>query len=268
MLFSNKKIWGVTLVILLLLAACGAATPAPESEQTEDAQLLTPRDGGSLLGIPTESDGANSSPANVTVSSDTAEVDADGIEVGFTEEGRPYRGNPDASVVIEEFSDFQCPFCGRFVEQTFPSINDNQIANGDVLLIFYDFPLNIHAQAEEAANAARCAGEQGAVAYWEMHDLLFANIGEWSHNRASTIFASYGEELGLEMATFNSCLEENKYIEAIRADYQLGLSRGISSTPSFFINEQPLIGAQPLATFNEAIALVASGGKHCRRPTG
>lgn len=100
---------------------------------------------------------------------------------------------------MEEYSDYQCPFCGRFFEQTFPSINNNQIANGEVLLVFYDFPLNIHPQAEVAANAARCAGEQGAVAYWEMHDLLFSNIAEWSHSQAVTVFTGYGEELGLEM---------------------------------------------------------------------
>ena len=261
--FSNKKIGWLLVAVLLLTVACGAASPEEESDAADNFPLLTPREGTSLLNpdlsIETETAVVEITPPVVNLTDEATIVDADGIEVGFTAEGRPYRGNPDAPVVIEEFSDFQCPFCGRFVEQTFPSINDNQIANGEVLLIFYDFPLNIHPQAEMAANAARCAGEQSALAYWEMHDLLFANIGEWSHNRANTIFTSYGEEMALEMDAFNNCLAENKYIEAVRADYQLGLSRGISSTPSFFINEQPLIGAQPLSTFNEAIALISSG---------
>ena len=273
--FSIKKVWWLAVAILLLAPACNTTPstteseqPGEESEQSGESLLLTPRDSNTLLGIEADTNTAvaeNAAPV-VTVSADTVETDANNIEVGFTEDGRPYRGNPDAPVVIEEFSDYQCPFCGRFVAQTFPSINDNQIANGEVLLIFYDFPLNIHPQAPLAANAARCAGEQGAVAYWEMHDLLFANIGEWSHNRANTIFTSYGQGLGLEMDAFNSCLEENRYSDAIQADYQLGLSRGVSSTPSFFINEQPLIGAQPLETFNQAIALIGEGGNIAAAP--
>ncbi len=255
----SKKLWWLATILILLAAACGAATPSTTDETADDNHLLTPRDGAGLLGGETDTAVTNITTPEVTVVNDSAEVDADGIEVGFTKEGRPYRGNPDAPVLIEEYSDYQCPFCSRFVTQTFPSINDNQIANGEVLLVFYDFPLNIHPQANVAANAARCAGEQSAVAYWEMHDMLFAKINEWGNNQANTFFAGYGEELGLEMEPFTSCLEQNKYADAVQADYQHGLSRGISSTPSFFINEQPLIGAQPLATFNEAIALIKSG---------
>lgn len=261
-----KKTWWLILIISFLAVACGSATPTPQEEQVNNTQLLTPRDSDLL--ISSESDtsaNTNIAPA-IPFTNRSIEFDADGIEVGFTKDGRPYRGNPDAPVVIEEFSDFQCPFCGRFIAQTFPSLNENQIANGEVLFIFYDFPLNIHAQAEVAANAARCAGEQSAVAYWQMHDLLFAGLAEWSHDRANTIFSSYGEELGLEMEAFNNCLEAYKYGEAIQADYQLGLSRGVSSTPSFYINEQPLIGAQPLETFNQAIALINEGGTIATAP--
>ncbi|WP_420642974.1 DsbA family protein [Candidatus Leptofilum sp.] len=268
MFFSTKKNWWL-LALILLLAACGAADANPITTDGTAANELLPRDGSSLLQS-ADADGetavANNNPA-INVVADSVEYDADGIEVGFTEEGRPYRGNPNAPVIIEEFSDFQCPFCGRFSEQTFPSINSNQIANGDVLLVFYDFPLNIHPQAEAAANAARCAGEQSAVAYWEMHDLLFANISEWSHNQANVVFTGYGETLDLQMDSFTNCLESDKYISNVRADYDVGLSRGVSSTPSFFINDQPFIGAQPLATFNEAIALVLSGESIVEAPT-
>ncbi|GJM42277.1 MAG: hypothetical protein DHS20C20_25590 [Ardenticatenaceae bacterium] len=269
MFFSKKKAWWLFAFILLLLAACGAADVNPTINNNEASELLIPRDGNSLLQL-NEAAGetavANNNPT-INVVADTVEFDANGIEVGFTEDGRPYRGNPNAPVIIEEFSDFQCPFCGRFVEQTFPSIDSNQIANGEVLLIFYDFPLNIHPQAEAAANAARCAGEQSALAYWEMHDLLFANISGWSNNQANAVFTSYGETLDLEMESFTNCLDTGKYLEAVRADFQVGLSRGVSSTPSFFINDQPLIGAQPLATFNEAIALISSGESIVEAPT-
>ena len=261
MFHSTKKIWWLAAFLLLLTIGCGNVNPTAVQDDSE-AELL-PRDGSSLLG---QDNAETANTPLITVAAETVETDADGIEVGFTEDGRPYRGDPNAPVLMEEYSDYQCPFCGRFFEQTFPSINNNQIANGEVLLVFYDFPLNIHPQAEVAANAARCAGEQGAVAYWEMHDLLFSNIAEWSHNQAITVFTGYGEELGLEMLSFTSCLEENRYQQEIRADLQHGQSRGISSTPSFFINEQPLIGAQPLATFNEVIALISSGESIVEEP--
>ncbi len=266
MVFSIKKTGWLATILIFLVAACGAATPAAQTEQSGLPQLLTPRDGGNLLQGEVETAVPTNNPPPVTLSGKTAELDADGIEVGFTAEGRPYRGNPDAPVVIEEFSDYQCPFCGRFAAQTFPAINDNQITNGEVLFIFYDFPLNNHPQAPLAANAARCAGEQSAARYWEMHDRLFTNIAEWSHNQANVIFTSYGEALGLALEPFNTCLEENRYAAEVQADYQLGLARGVSSTPSFFINEQPLIGAQPLATFNEAITLIGGGGSIAAAP--
>ncbi len=266
MFLSSKKVWWISTLILLFTMGCGPAADE-ENVGASSSDLLLPPDSGSLLTqVEEETAAPNSSTPIVTVAAETVEYDADGIEVGFTDEGRPYRGNPDAPVLIEEFSDYQCPFCSRFFTQTLPSINDNQIANGEVLLVFYDFPLNIHPQAPLAANAARCAGEQSAVAYWEMHDMLFINPSEWGHNQANAVFASYAETLDLDMEAFNSCLEENKYSQEIQADYDFGLSRGVNSTPSFFINEQPLIGAQPLATFNEAIALISEGGSIAAAP--
>lgn len=188
------------------------------------------------------------------------EVDSLGIPVGYTAEGRPYRGDLNAPVVMEAFSDFQCPYCGRFSTQTLPGLLENQIAGGEVVMVFYDFPLKaIHPQAAAAANAARCAGEGGAAAYWAMHDRLFENIGEWSNGQANEVFLRYGTELGVAGEGFGTCLEENRYADAVEADLALGQGRGVSSTPSFFLNDQPVIGAYPLDYFNQAIAAVGAG---------
>ncbi|RIK19520.1 MAG: hypothetical protein DCC51_08830 [Anaerolineae bacterium] len=86
-----------------------------------------------------------------------AEVDAAGIPVGFTEEGRPYRGRLDAPIVMEEFSDFQCPYCGRFTNETMPALLENQVANGEVVIIFHDFPLNCH------SSTGGGGGQRGAM---------------------------------------------------------------------------------------------------------
>ncbi|MEZ4516708.1 MAG: thioredoxin domain-containing protein [Chloroflexota bacterium] len=187
------------------------------------------------------------------------EVDALGIEVGFTEDGQPYRGSLDAPVVMDEFSDFQCPFCSRFAQETMPTLLEQKIAAGEVRLVFYDFPLTSHPQAAAAANAARCAGEQGAAAYWEMHDRLFENQQEWSNSNANETFVQYANELSLDGAGFSACIEESRYTDAIDANVDYGFSRGVSSTPSFFLNDQPLVGAQPTDVFLQAIAAVMGG---------
>lgn len=261
------------LLILLLLAACGpagAVNPGLVTDASSEGPESAPAaevPAGTSEERPGDTGEATTRPA-VATQDLASETDAKGIQVGFTEEGRPYRGNPDAPVVMEEFSDFQCPFCGRFASQTLPSLNENQIAAGEVVMIYYDFPLtSIHPQAVAAANAARCAGEEGAAAYWAMHDLLFANPGQWSVPDPNTVFSGYGQDLGLEMERFNECLQNQDFSAAIQADLDLGRSRGVRSTPTFFINEQPLIGAQPLAVFTNAIATVQEGGQIAAQPS-
>lgn len=265
---KQKSILTLPLILLaaLLFAACGPADPQPAQEDTVESESeTTTAVTGSDDQEQEETNSETAAPAAtkppVTVETDSTETDATGIEVGFTKEGRPYRGDPDAPVVIEEFSDYQCPFCARFKQQTMPSLEENQIANGEAMIIFYDFPLtSIHPQAMAAANAARCAGEQGAAAYWAMHDLLFSS-DEWGVSDPIPVFTTYGQDLGLEMEPFSACLENEKYFSDIEADVDLGVSRGVRSTPSFFINDQLLVGAQPLSSFVAAIDTVSGGGE-------
>lgn len=242
------------MLLTALLVACNAPAGSPSAGQainrlaTPDA-VQSPASGGSET---------NSAPADVA---------AAGIPVGFTEEGRPYRGNTDAPIVMEEFSDFQCPYCARFAAETLPGLLENQIAAGQVKVIYFDFPLNsIHPQAAAAANAARCAGENGAAAYWAMHDRLLANPDEWSNSEANTVFLGYAAEMGFGGDEFAACLEENRHAAAVEADLALGQSRGVSSTPTFFLNDQPVIGAYPLDYFNQAIAAVVAGETIAAQP--
>ncbi|MCB8985954.1 MAG: thioredoxin domain-containing protein [Ardenticatenaceae bacterium] len=252
-------------ILLLGLAACGPSTgpsaiPSGTAEPAEDGPFAAPVDSASLFAASSNESVESQEQATAVPGSSGGEVDANGLPVGFTADGHPYRGNPDATVIIEEFSDFQCPYCSRFANETLTQLNENQIAAGDVLFVYYDYPLsNIHPQAEVAANAARCAADQGASAYWAMHDLLFNQPQAWSHNQANDTFITFAESLGLDSEQFADCVQSGKHLKAIQDDVDLGLSRGVSSTPSFFINEQPLIGAQPIDVFNQAIATVKRG---------
>ena len=246
------------LVISALLTACGAAIP---DGATSGSSAGSDQDAVPFVGGIDDTETAGSVPPSTPIAVEGAgELDANGISVGFTDEGRPYRGDINAPIVMEEFSDFQCPYCSRFTNETMPGLLANQVANGEVVIVFYDFPLNtIHPQAAAAANAARCAGESGAAAYWAMHDRLFVDIAEWSNGGANDIFVRYAEELGIADDDFETCLAEERYADAIDEDLALGQSRGVNSTPSFFLNDQPVIGAYPLDYFNQAIAAVAAG---------
>ncbi len=262
-MFAKKKlIFLIGLSLLILMTACGPSSdPTNNDTVTNDSETAeTNNDQTETNTNQPTTETTDTQNATPKVDIESSEIDANGIQVGFTAEGRAFRGNPDAPVLLEEFSDFQCPFCSRFSAQTLPSLIENQIKNGELLLVYYDFPLdNLHPQARAAANAARCAGEQSATAYWDIHDLIYANTQQWSNSNANQVFAGFGEELGLDMDTFNGCLESNKYAEQVQADIDLGSSRGIRSTPSFFVNGQSLVGAQPLSVFDRAITSVQQG---------
>ncbi|MEW5987908.1 MAG: thioredoxin domain-containing protein [Chloroflexota bacterium] len=262
-------------LLLLLLSACAqpsnpqvvgevapaeaalASTPVVESAASSAGQASSP-----TAAPNTVSSSAAGNGMAIEVDPASAQTDAYGLPVGFTVDGHAYRGDPAAPVVIQEYSDYQCPFCTRFYQETLPTLKENQIANGEVLFIYYDFPLtSIHPQAEAAANAARCAGEQGAANYWAMHDAIFAKSEEWSNNRANEVFATYAEGIGLDVTQFKNCVANQTYGAAVSADIESGRGLGVNSTPSFFLNGQALIGAQPLAVFNEAIATILDGGQ-------
>lgn len=171
--------------------------------------------------------------------------------VGFTPDGHPFKGNPNASVIIEEYSSYQCPFCGRYFAETYPELTQRYVETGQVMYVYKDFPLSSQPQSPKAAEAARCAGEVGgAQVYWDMHDRLFAGQREWSgRSDADQVFKGYAAELGLGQADFDSCLDSGRMASRVQADSREGATRGVRGTPSFFINGQVLVGAQPAAVF-------------------
>ena len=164
------------------------------------------------------------------------------IQVGY--DPARLRGNPKAPVMIVEFSDYQCPYC-REVEPTLKALLAKY---GDkVSLAYRDFPIKqIHAQAQLAAEASRCAGEQGK--FWEYHDQL---IG--SANLERSALTDYGRQLQLDEKQFDSCLASGKYKAQVDRDIEEGTQAGVSGTPGFFVNGLPMSGAQPMEAFARAV---------------
>lgn len=156
------------------------------------------------------------------------------------------RGNKDASVTIVEFSDFECPFCGRFA----PTIEQAMTEYGDrVRLVYKHFPLeSIHPLARPAAEASECAAEQGK--FWEFHDMVFANQDLLTNDYLTKQIPT---ALGLDAGRYNTCITSGKYSQRVDDDYQLGLTAGVRGTPHTLINGEPVSGAESYAVVRAKI---------------
>jgi len=155
----------------------------------------------------------------------------------------PFLGPADAPVTIVEFSDFRCPYCKRWHDETLPQILDTY---GDqVRIVYRDFPV---VGGETAAEASECANAQDG--YWDYHYALFANPQAYS---VVDDFVSLADEQGLDTEAFRTCLENNAFQDEIIGDYNDARDYGVTGTPTFFINGVRIVGAQPFANFQAVI---------------
>lgn len=164
----------------------------------------------------------------------------------------PSKGPENAPVTIVEFSDFQCPFCSRAIG----TVDEVTKTYGDkVRLVFRQFPLDFHKQAQKAAEASLCANDQGK--FWDMHDKLFANQSALGVDDLK----KYAAELKLDTAKFNACLDSGEKAATVKADQADGSKVGVNGTPAFFINGVMLSGAQPFDEFKSVIDAELKGAK-------
>jgi len=161
-------------------------------------------------------------------------------------EGRPFLGPENAPVTFIEFTDYQCTFCKRYYDTRYPLILEEY---GDRLkYVVLHYPLSqIHPQAEEAAQAAECASDQGK--FFEYHNTLFKN--NMALGRANLM--RYGMMLGLDMPRFEGCLDSGEKAKVVYDNIMTAVKAGVTGTPTFFVNGRILIGAQPLAIFKAHI---------------
>lgn len=240
------------LLTLLLAAACAptSALPAPLSTAT---------------GVPPQPTAA------ATADSQPAAMPAEPLELpaGVDADGNFYRGDPQAAVKLVEFSDFQCPFCLRHVQQTSPQIDAAYVATGQVLHVFRHFPLtDIHPNALPAAKASYCAGQQAPALFWQMHDWLFLNQAAWS-SAADAAAQFRAQALVLNVATdrYDACLADAATEARIQRDVQEGAGLGITGTPGFLINNWFISGAYPFAEFQDKIEKAKQGQDPPPTPT-
>ena len=157
--------------------------------------------------------------------------DADGLSLG----------DASAPVTIDVFEDFQCPACKTFTENIEPLVIQNLVATGNARYVFHNYPFldgngaGSSGESDQAASAAMCANEQGK--FWEMHSILYANLGGENRGAFSDRrLQAMAESIELDMDEFNACFNANEYEEQIQADFDLGQDMGVSGTPTVFVN--------------------------------
>jgi protein-disulfide isomerase len=173
-------------------------------------------------------------------------------------------GSANAPVTIIEYGDYQCPFCTRFFTQTQSLIVSNYLNTGKVKMVFRNFPF-LGPESLAAAQAAECAFDQKKL--WAYHDALYQSKaddeakggGENDGSLNRTLFINLAQKLGLNAPNFTACLDSNKYASQIDVGKTAASGAGVNSTPSFFVNGTPVIGAQPYPAFQAAIQAALKG---------
>ena len=178
-------------------------------------------------------------------------------------------GDPKAPIKIEEFSDFQCPFCERFHQETEPLLRQYYIDTGKVQFVYRSMGNWVSqntvgkTESQDAALAAYCAGEQNM--FWEMHAHLFANVlGEDAGSFTDKRLAAIAEKAGLNMDEFNSCYGSGKYEDRVQQDLKDGQAANVNGTPAFLITytvngetkTRLIEGAQPFSTFQQELEAI------------
>jgi protein-disulfide isomerase len=161
-------------------------------------------------------------------------------QTGVTSEGDPYKGSPDAPLKLVEYSDFLCSHCGNFAD-TLKALDPDYIETGKVQVIFRNFAF-LAPESSQAAQAAECALDQGADKFWQYHDLLFAQRGISLAAYSKPELKTYAQQLGLDTATFDACLDSGAKAGKVQADYDQGKSQGVEATPTWFLNGQIVRG--------------------------
>lgn len=195
----------------------------------------------------------NKSSETTTTRTDTARVAKAPPDSNITRADLArIQGSPTAPLWVIEVSDFQCPYCKQWHDETYNAFINQYVKTGKVRLAYVNFPLGIHAHAFPAAEAAMCAGVQNK--FWPMHDSLFASQGRWESSAdPQATFDSLARATGVDMTRWRDCVQSGKMKSLIQADHDRASQAGVGATPSFLIGDKLLAGAQPLSDMQRVV---------------
>jgi protein-disulfide isomerase len=178
------------------------------------------------------------------------------------------KGSPSAPVTVYEMSDFQCPYCKRFAQETFPEIERRYITSGKVRWVYINFPLtHLHPHAVPAGELSLCAARQNG--FWRVHDLLFEYQETWAPlKEAGPFFVSLADSAKLSKKALLACLQDPETRKSLQAEAEGAERAGANSTPAFYIEGGLMEGALPLPVFQQILDSVyaaKTGDKAVRR---
>lgn len=258
---------GALLVVLAVLTGCSSVSLPPLTAPTVAEDTAAPTAVAEVEPAATADEPAATADESAPTTPDVTTGVHKGVPVGFTAEGFPFRGEPDAPITIREYSDFECPFCVRHFVQTEPALLDEYISQGTVRVIFRDFPIeSLHPNAPAAHVAALCIAEQGAEQYWEMHDKIFQTQSEWGNaTDPGPVFVRLATEIDADVDALSACIAAGEKDALIAAALNEGQVAGVTGTPSFEIaweggaDRYLLVGAQPFSEFARNIDALLAG---------
>ncbi len=215
-----------TLVIFALVLACA---PANSSKQAAESGVVERNDTAKIV--------TTAGPPDP----DIATADLARIQ-----------GNPNAPLWVIEVSDFQCPYCKQWHDETYKTFRDELVSTGKVRLAYVNFPLESHQYAWPAAESAMCAAAQEK--FWEMHDALFNTQPKWEVLPSpAAFFDSLARAQGVDAERWHKCVQSGKMKPLIQADHDRASTAGVNATPSFMIGDKLLAGAQPIEEIRRAV---------------
>ncbi len=180
------------------------------------------------------------------------------IAMGKTDDGRYYIGKADAPVTVVEYADYQCPGCGFYANSLSAAFEKDFVATGKVRLIYQDFPLPMHVNSVHAAIAARCAGNQSVGAFWQYHDVLFANQNQWKELETVAFKQQnivYATQMGLDSTAFAACIDVPESERTVRDFQKKSNALGLPGTPSFAVQGK-IVDASSAKSIDDIDALV------------
>jgi len=233
--------------IAVICLAC-----APASSSTRGADSTAPAGASKASMTAASSSPASSSPATQPAAAKDPDVTrADLARIA---------GNPAAKTWVILISDFQCPYCKQWHDQTYPAFFNEYVKTGKVRFAYINYPLNSHQHAWPAAQSAMCAAAQDK--FWPMHDAIFATQAAWEVMQAPMpLFDSLARSLKLDVKRWNGCVVSGKMRPLIEADHDRALAAGVDRTPSFLIGGTLSMGAIPIGDLRKTVdSAIAKAG--------